>query len=160
MCMDFQFFLVLHDNSSPNSSYRTKLLQKTFPIIKSCTGEIIRIYVLIHAINKLIPYGTSLSLKEKKTQSGTVFRDFCLWRIRHYGTLKWHLQLFNQNILFEYLYFEFLAALFVKCLSLRCMHDIHPAIQRCGSKELKVQKMFDVYKTNVLVYYIVLQSIL
>lgn len=65
MCMDFQFFLVLHDNSSPNSSYRTKLLQKTFPIIKSCTGEIIRIYVLIHAINKLIPYGTSLSLKEK-----------------------------------------------------------------------------------------------
>lgn len=66
MCMDFQFFWVLHDNSSPNSSYRTKLLQKTFPIIKSCTGEIIRIYVLIHAINKLIPYGTSLSLKEKK----------------------------------------------------------------------------------------------
>lgn len=62
----FNFFLVLHDNSSPNSSYRTKLLQKTFPIIKSCTGEIIRIYVLIHAINKLIPYGTSLSLKEKK----------------------------------------------------------------------------------------------
>lgn len=61
----FNFFLVLHDNSSPNSSYRTKLLQKTFPIIKSCTGEIIRIYVLIHAINKLIPYGTSLSLKEK-----------------------------------------------------------------------------------------------
>lgn len=34
------------------------------------------------------------------------------------------------------------------------MHDIHPAIQRCGSKELKVQRMFDVYKTNVLVHYI------
>lgn len=79
----FNFFLVLHDNSSPNSSYRTKLLQKTFPIIKSCTGEIIRIYVLIHAINKLIPYGTSLSLKEKKTNLElsfgiSVFEEFVI----------------------------------------------------------------------------------